>query len=198
MRYPVRIGIVAVMLVTAITTALAPPTWADPGFVDGPPDGGQHNWCLSASVSQALIAPIQASMSYLDSASDVNGVPQHVPCRLSGGSQTDVVWKGSLLDPGDIGWTGCESWWSDLASCDRYGVYLDKNQIDYYALYPANEYRHTACHELGHSAGLSHYVNGDEPGGVKDCMMSGVWDGGQSWTRTYDPHHITSHLNAYF
>ncbi|MCT9933890.1 hypothetical protein N5079_27120 [Planotetraspora sp. A-T 1434] len=41
-------------------------------------------------------------------------------------------------------------------------------------------------------------MNGDEPGGVKDCMMSGVWDGGQSWTRTYDPHHITSHLNAYF
>lgn len=64
----------------------------------------------------------------------------------------------------------------------------------------AREAEATACHELGHTAGLSHYDSGEvpgSPGDTDDCMINSVSDGTATF-RTYNAHHINDHINRFF
>ena len=57
---------------------------------------------------------------------------------------------------------------------------------------PALNRLKTACHETGHSVGMSHYSA--PPDYYLDCMISGNVSGGHI---DYDDHHITHVLNRY-
>ncbi|MFC6884564.1 MULTISPECIES: hypothetical protein [Actinomadura] len=110
--------------------------------------------------------------------------------------RTDVVFEEHGLDPNVLGETWCHDVWAS-GECDRADVVLSQTTINQVASNDENEYTHTACHELGHTAGLSHYSKGSPPGGTDDCMISGVYDNGAVTWRTYNPHHV-GHINAWF
>jgi hypothetical protein len=114
-------------------------------------------------------------------------------------SQSDVRWQQRPVS-GYLGFTDCVNYNSN-GRCDQFRVRIDYGLMQDLATSPPAEVRHTACHELGHSASARHYgqdgiPNPDSSG--HSCMRSGLWDGGQEWTRTYGDHHINQHFNQHF
>lgn len=85
-------------------------------------------------------------------------------------------------------------------TCDQFRIRLFKNEIDD-SEFPASQLRKTACHELGHSLGVSHYFGSDVPGSdtQHSCMRSlDVPLPNLTWHTSYGPHHINSHINPSF
>jgi len=166
------------------------PSSADSTFVDGPPDKGLHTWCYLSGFTMQTQA--DASMTRLR-AQTVVDTAYYNPC----GASTDVRWRQGSLSGGAFGMAECTVWWAN-GQCDRYQVTLNKTAIND-TDYPTSQGHKTACHELGHTAGVSHYSGSSFPGNdtTHSCMRSGTVTG-QSWNTLYGNHHKVSHINPWF
>lgn len=82
-------------------------------------------------------------------------------CDLSGWAETDVVWFDGNLQSGVRGQAVCEDF--DGNYCDQYYVTLDPAQLNIGGNDDADTTK-TACHELGHTVGLTHGDGGGSGG----------------------------------
>lgn len=163
---------------------------ADPVFIDGPPDKGKHTWCYLSGFTMKTQA--DASMTRLRSQTVVD-TAFHNPCTAS----TDVRWREGAISGGAFGMAECKLW-TPKGRCDRYHATLNKAAINA-ASHPTSQGHKTACHELGHTAGVSHYSGSNRPGNdtSHSCMRSGTVTG-QGWNTKYGTHHKTAHINPWF
>jgi hypothetical protein len=97
---------------------------------------------------------------------------------------TDIKWVGADLPGTTRGQYQCLSRTGNV--CHRAQVTLDKVQIDIGANDVEDRYK-TACHEAGHSVGLTH-------GGSTDCMLNGEVPSTSATYRNFNGHHI-DHIN---
>jgi hypothetical protein len=185
----------AIALCVGVVTAPQPAS-ADPWGINGStdtgahPDGGVHGYCRSSSVGSDAIPNISDAELYsLDVPTDTRVTFDSV-CNLSGTSETDVVWRQQDLAGYTMGSTFCEDIDGDY--CDQYYVQLDMPQI---AVGDNDEIDQTmiACHELGHSVGLTHYTSQDclANRGTNTNPPTGIQ------YRQYDGHH-RDHINLWF
>ncbi len=178
--------------VLGLFAVVMPTASADPGFIDGPPDKGLHTWCYHDVGSLQTV--MDASMTRLRDQTVVD-TAYHPSCT----AHTDVRWvQGPTPYPDYIGWTECKVW-NENYYCDRYRVTLYKGLMDQ-TPNPSAQYDITACHELGHSVGVSHYnsasVSPDYP--TQSCMRNSYNATGATWERQYGSHHRTAHINPWF
>lgn len=110
----------------------------------------------------------------------------------------DVEWTtGTLV--GKRGIAPCVDYHSDGVTCNRYLVTLDVNNLahDPYGSGFNQQVGKTACHENGHTMGLSHYKSETLPNppvpNEHDCMISGAVNGEGRWL-VYATHH-KNHIN---
>jgi len=168
-------------------------------------DGGDEWFCMYGSGDWAIPAIMQdnarAAANYLGNNTDA--VTREHACDVStadGDGMTDAVFEEiGTLGEGVAGQVWCNTATAS-GKCDRADVVLNKPEIDQYASNNENEYSHTACHELGHSVGLSHYPDITAPadnGGRNDCMRSGLHDTGHWHWTSYNDHHL-AHINSVF
>lgn len=148
---------------------------ADTGYL---PDSADQTWCTYPSLVDAWYTPIKDSLNNLDSQTDMTDT------YVSGcGPYTDAIFSlsnSSSMGAGVRGSTQCTAF-TGGGRCETAQIKLNTQLLTDYT-----QRRKTACHELGHSVGLSH---GSTYGG---CMVSGV-----SSNSTYSSHHV-SHINATF
>lgn len=199
-----RLGQSSAILAATVAAliAIGGPAQADDDFIDSPPDGGGHTYCYGGSLPTVLRVHVIASMDTLVSTTDVPSATRGSCNTTAASGQTDVQWEGGGdLSSNVLGRAQCAKW--SNSKCDRYVVNLNKAAMDAGATNDANQYRKTACHELGHTAGASHYgaftgpIDSTAPV-YPDCMMSGIQDSGNTASRTYNSHHRTSHINRFF
>jgi hypothetical protein len=192
-------------VVTAAVAALAAmggPARADNDFIHSPPDGGGHNYCFGSSLPAVFQTHIKESHYTLIGSTIVPSATLGSCNTTAASGQTDVQWEGAgSLGSTTFGQATCAKWYN--SKCDRYVVNLNKAAMDNYATNDANQYRKTACHELGHTAGASHYAafNGpvESTSAVSpDCLVSGIQDSGNTASKTYNSHHRTAHINRFF
>ncbi|MFI0366696.1 hypothetical protein ACH35V_02385 [Actinomadura sp. 1N219] len=210
MRTP--IGIIAAVT-TALTLILAPGTasadpWGtvrDRNGVPIHPDGEYHWWCMWTDGAWGIPQNMQdnadaATRDALGNRTQAT-VRRDSECDLvADDGRTDTVFEEIYLEEGVLGETWCHERWPQshqwAGYCDRVAAVLNQQVIDENANNDESQYTKTACHELGHSVGLSHYPD-DPPGNGHDCMRSGIWDNGDIAYRTYNGHHV-GHLNDWF
>lgn len=186
----VLIGLVA----AAGLCALAGPALADPwgtGTQDtgDHPDADPHTFCFHSSVRSDARANIEsAEWNALDPTS-VN-VDFNSTCDLKGRTETDVVWRqADLPNRRDQGETRCEDY--DGQYCDQFYSAIDMSRAAVGDLDEIDETM-TACHELGHTVGLTH------GGSSTDCMaVRGETPPTAMQFRRYGPHH-RDHLDRWF
>jgi hypothetical protein len=184
------------LLGTAVLTAL--PATADPWGTNtsntgAHPDGGSHTWCWGSGFDTALRDNVNSSMNNaLGGPTDAN-VAFQSSCNLSGTSETDVVWFDGNLPAGIRGQTFCEDF--DGGNCDQNYITLDPAEINIGSNDEADTTK-TACHELGHSVGLTHGSGGGD-GTANDCMYSGERPNLNLQYERYSAHH-RGHINAWF
>lgn len=112
------------------------------------------------------------------------------PCVTSGTGQTDVRWNTGGLPAGVRGSTQCVVFRSN-GFCDRNNVTLDLSEINI-GDDDEQDQDKTACHELGHTVGLTHH---NAP--YSDCMISGERPDNSSQYELYNAHHV-GHINDWF
>lgn len=147
-------------------------------YIGGPPDSGtkadtfDHTYCWGGSFgATALRNAATNAMNNLDTQTLYTDT-----FTSSCSSLTDVVWESSttISARGDQTCLATNS----VGECEQSRLRLNPNQLT-----DDINRRKTACHELGHSVGLTH-----DPG----CMVSGAVSVA---TETYTSHHV-SHMNA--
>lgn len=184
-RFKLRsISSVAMAVLICLGLAAAPAsadnyvTLFSPGIPDHPsnkPDNFEHTYCLAPSIqNQGLIDAAVYAMNNLDAQTRYFD-----NFRASCTWQTDVVWIESTAIGQTIrGMYACQVLDESGNECDRAYIWLNPNLLT-----DAMNERKTACHELGHSAGLQHAP----AGGGTGCMVSGAVT---QATETYVPHHV--------
>lgn len=166
----------AALLLALSSLGLASAALADP-YSDGPPNGGykpdnrEHTYCFSPSYDgDNPHTGANYAMDNLDAQTVMfdNKVPD---CT----ENTDArFFIAELSGDGDYLCT-------DLVSGICYSARLRFDRSNITSL---NDWKQTACHEVGHSAGLSH-------GDGSDCMGTQHDDPND---REYDGHHV-NHIN---
>lgn len=190
-RRRARHAIAAAVVILGLALLVPPGTaTADPTFVDGPPDKGKHSWCYLSGFT--MQTQVDASTTRLHDQTVVE-TAYYNPCTAT----TDVRWRQGSISGGAFGMAECRVWASN-GRCDRYHATLNKAAIDATS-YPTSQGHKTSCHELGHTAGVSHYSGSSQPGSdtAHSCMRSGTVTG-QSWNTKYGNHHKGSHINPWF
>jgi len=148
-------------------------------YVGGPPNSGgkpdnfEHTFCWGFTFGDADLRDAATfAMGNLDTQT------LYFDTGVACSSATDVIWESepALGARGD--WTCLAT--NAVGECERSRVRLNPTQLA-----NNNNRRKTACHEGGHSVGLTHVDNGD------DCMRNGAVNGG---FETYNAHHV-SHMN---
>lgn len=154
------------------------------------PDGGKHSYCYASGLSADLKPNIQAAENSSLAASTQASVQYDSPCNGTSENQTDVVWFSSNGLPNGVrGRFQCMRFNQSTGYCDRNHVILDLAEINEGGNDGYDQSK-TACHELGHTAGLTH-------GGSIDCMLSGERPSTAAQYQNYSPHH-KDHINAWF
>ena len=176
----------------AIATSASADSWGDtesnPIDGTGPhPDGSIHTYCfepMDTSVHDNIVA---AEDNALDAETQAN-VSFDSSCDYSGGTETDVVWDTANLSGSRRGTSWCEDW--DNGLCDQSYVELDVAELNVGSNDELDTTK-TACHELGHTVGLTHHSSG------YGCMLSGEIPSTDLQWRRYVAHH-KDHINAWF
>jgi hypothetical protein len=177
-------GVLGAVVVPASSATADPfPSCAGNGCL---PDNFNHWWCYDGSVNVLLTSAIRRAMNNLDEQTNYTQInePDFV-CNAT----TDVRWQ----ENSGLGDTRGDFWClapNSAGRCERARLRLNPTQLT-----DTTNRRKTACHELGHSVGLTHGdprdpVNNDS---YTDCMKSGEVDNDASWW-VYDQHHI-DHAN---
>lgn len=134
------------------------------------PDSYSHNYCLNSAMSGDFLSATRSAMGYLDSRTSMsapeNACDTNTDVLMS--SSTSISARGEYL---------CLRFESGN-TCNSARVRMTPNQLSSLA-----QARKTACHEIGHSVGLTH-------GNITDCLISG-----STTLSTYNQHH-TDHINA--
>ncbi|WP_183093221.1 hypothetical protein [Nocardioides stalactiti] len=189
-------GVIVAANLCAVSLGAINAAHADVDF-DPLPDGGAHTYCFGETHAPNNIVAerIHWSEGTLENQTAVTTDFHGAGCT----DQSDVRWQQRSIDGYADGWADCLNY-NDNGRCDQFRVRIDYGLIQDYADSPPAEVRHATCHELGHTASASHYgqgiANPDAPG--HSCMRSGLWDGGEEWTKSYGRHHINFHFNRHF
>jgi hypothetical protein len=180
-----RLAVVVALVVTAVTGVSAPPAAADTYAACSSgngclPDNFTHSYCWGTGfTSTNLRNAANAAMSVLDGQSSYSD-SFHSACD----SIIDIDFQpiSSTTIRGDY---ICNyfngAFTNGHAECENSRVRINSTSL----LGDALNRQKTACHEIGHSAGLSHDTGND------DCMISGPVTSGHT---TYNAHHV-GHLN---
>jgi hypothetical protein len=165
------------VLAATIGPTAAPPAAAAPqdGWADGPPDSGyrpdtsNHTYCWGADFTwqQARDASISAGNN-LESQTAMTA--QKVDCS----GATDAVWNRTF-NSGIDGFYRCDAF-NSAGECETATVALNFGNMS-----SGNDWKQSACHELGHSVGLTHKV--------KSCLDT------DPNILQYAPHHV-DHVNC--
>lgn len=114
-------------------------------------------------------------------------VTRQATCHTTGTARTDAIWlAGNLV--GMRGGTRCVSMVNNI--CDSAHITLDFAELNL-GTDDKEDRRKTACHELGHSVGLSHRDD------AVDCMINGEIPSTASQWQNYGYHH-RQHINDWF
>jgi hypothetical protein len=176
----------AIVLLGASVAAVADEWGTGDSSTGAHPDADPHGFCYSSSVGADARENISAAEWNAMDPTAVN-VNFDSTCNLSGSGETDVVWRVGNLAPGVSGSTYCEDF---DTYCDQFYSTLDMAQIAVGSEDEIDETQ-TACHELGHTGGLSH-------GGSTDCMINSADTPPTDLQfRRYNQHH-KDHLAAWF
>jgi predicted Zn-dependent protease len=141
-------------------------------------DNSIHNYCIVGSLPSYWTSPMEAAMTNLD-----NQTVMTTGVQFACNDDADVTFfrVDSSIMGNNLGLSFCNKWTHISGVCA--GAYVLLNS-DYLV---NTSYRHkTACHEVGHTVGLTH---GSAYGG---CMISGL-----STLNTYSTHHV-NHINSYY
>ncbi|MGK2874463.1 MAG: hypothetical protein ACSLEW_02335 [Nocardioides sp.] len=143
------------------------------------PDSDPHTYCYTSGVPSGLSTNIADAMWNAMDPTAVN-VDYNSSCDYSSSTETDIVWFEDDLYQAS-GSSYCDQAYStlDLAAINVGG----EDEIDQ---------TQTACHEAGHTAGLTH-------GGSVDCMINSADTPPTALQfRRYGEHHRTDHLTPWF
>lgn len=178
-----RVGLVAVL--AAVVVATPAPVVADPFGIGGSTSGWRaddynHTFCHGAGLDAALFDNVDGRMANLD-------VQTTFSDSLIGCSGvTDVTFLDGNLATGYRGLYVCND--LRVSTCWASTVTLDPAEINLGAN-DEHDTSKTACHEIGHSVGLTH-------GGTTDCMRSGEAPSPPATANVqYDAHHV-GHINS--
>ncbi|TQK70435.1 hypothetical protein FBY23_2212 [Nocardioides sp. SLBN-35] len=183
------------LTITLTATPARADIWPAPGIV---PDRGTHTYCWAPDYppNGTVQGESIASMTNFQSQTGV-GVAMHSPCQTG----TDVRIGQEFLGIQAWGSTQCAVTNPSTGFCDRWRVRINFSELRNYGGVTEYAARKTVCHEIGHTAGMAHYGNGDpyyaSPDSYDSCMISGYQGGGQAWTRTYGAHHI-AHVQSWW
>lgn len=178
LRTPRLAATVATLLLT-----ISGPAQADPfgtNTIDTGPmaDSPFHDWCEALyNFGPPWNDPMDDAMYYLESHSDMSVGKLWSRCT----NNTDILFTvkdSASMTPFVRGSTSCRVWVTFGDVCDSFVVLFNSDLLLTYT-----QRRKTACHEIGHSVGLSHAPTGD------DCMISGNYG-----YAGYNQHHV-SHIN---
>ena len=176
---------------TCPTIANTPPVRAD-AFGVGPPNAGwfadnaTHTYCWGGGFNVALQNNAEYAMSVsLGNGTDITESFQGYNCTLA----TDVVWFDADLPEGVRGQYVC----ADFIGGDVCGqstvtldpVFLNQGDND------EEDTTKTACHEAGHSVGLTHSAT------ATDCMRNGEVPNADVQWRRCNQHH-KDHINGHY
>lgn len=186
------VAVCAFSFVFVTPSAEADPWGTNTSDTGAHPDAGPHTYCYGATVDNqdikdnifeaewiALNDETQADVVYIST------------CNTSGTSETDVLWRLQDLPPAVLGNTFCEDF--DGGVCDQNYVELDVPEINL-GDHDEIDQTSTACHELGHSVGLTH------GGASGDCMIARTSNTPPTelTARRYGAHHTPDHINVWF
>ncbi len=190
--------LLAMLLIASLgglsSTAEADPWGDSDNSVDGTgphPDGSSHSFCYTSTITSASgIAPniVDAEYDALEGPA-VTNVTYHSVCDPIGSTETDVVWRRDNLGGSTTGSTTCDDFNNGI--CDQAYITLDQAQIHVGGEDEIDETQ-TACHELGHTGGLTH-------GSVdSDCMINSADTPPTGLQyRRYGTHH-RGHIDSWF
>lgn len=168
----------AAVIVAAIAgAALAPLAQGDnygnfDGSAGGKPDNSEHTYCFSNEFTGGNSHEGGTyAMHNLDDQTTMfdNQVPD---C----GANTDAKFHIAQL--------GFDGQWTCVDSSGNYCL-SSRLEFDHSSITSLNDWKQTACHEVGHSVGLAH-------GDGSDCMGTQHDDPND---REYDGHHV-NHINS--
>jgi len=174
----IAIASICLALATSISGALADPFGTN-GPNTGPfADNSLHNYCFVGTMESYWVNPLTLAMTNLDNQSQMTIGTQY-SCNSDADIRFSKVDSSILL--GILGSYRCTSWTQVYGVCAGSSIQLNSD------LLTSTSFRQkTACHEIGHSVGLTH---GASYGG---CMISGF-----STINFYSSHHI-SHINSHY
>lgn len=170
------------VITVGVLDALAPAVLQADPYNAGPPDGGrrpdneEHTFCRGTPYNTTYTPQIDASMDVLDGQTAMSDTFVSSCTNL-----TDVIFQVHSTIGGARGDYVCNAE-NSVGNCERATVRLAEDQLP-----DAHQRWKTACHEVGHSAGLQH-------GDLTDCMRTGTAPAGFQYV-AYNDHHV-SHINA--
>lgn len=171
---------------------------ADSFPVDHGPDRGKHVFCFDPQhpLANAVHSRAISTMNNVESQTIVTTKKQPT-C----GPKSDVRFQQRPIGTDMFGYAPCRARVAGSSRCDSREARIDWGEIRRLATHDNYQARKTLCHEVGHTLGANHYanwlVNPDGTWASNSCMISGLHDSGDVWTRSYGPHHI-SHINGWF
>lgn len=191
------------VLASVALVAAGPSAMADPYPLDAGPDTGVHTFCFEGAYP--MVDAVKSRARYSMDNNDGVEAQTVVSTReyadgANGycGTSIDVAFEQRYIGEGILGYTPCRVLNSLNNRCDSHEVRIAWGEIKQYAANDGFEARHTLCHEIGHSLGASHYSQGGSPDvSSNSCLISGVWDSGAAWTRSYGAHH-RAHIAAWW
>jgi hypothetical protein len=134
MRAGLKVALTAA-LVGLTTIMTVTPASADQWPFDGiPPDKSTHSYCYTTSVTDEVKSYIPGAMNYLNTATNIPGVPFHSPCETTNSSSdgtpaTDVAWFVVWVE-GAYGQAECKvRTASDPSVCDQRHTRINSSMI---------------------------------------------------------------------
>jgi hypothetical protein len=153
-------------------------------FGGGPPDSGRvadnslHNYCFDGDYPSYWVNPLTSAMVNLD-----NQTVMTIGVQYACNTDADVrfIKYNDTSQGAPLGLYTCIKFTIDGSRCAGSFVFLNEAKLTSTTLR-----QKTACHEVGHSVGLTHHYDGQYGG----CMLSGYY-----YEHFYSSHHV-AHINA--